>query len=103
LHVYVTARDGTVLTLRGRPGDSLMQTIRDGGGDLLALCGGSCSCATCHVYVDPESWSRVGEPGDYEKQLLDSSEHRTAHSRLSCQVTLVDDLDVLRVALAPTD
>ncbi|MFQ3666791.1 MAG: 2Fe-2S iron-sulfur cluster-binding protein, partial [Sphingomonadaceae bacterium] len=68
-----------------------------------ALCGGSCSCATCHVHVDPAWFARVGGPHPDEADLLDSSDHRTEYSRLSCQIRFGPDLDGLRVTIAPED
>jgi ferredoxin, 2Fe-2S len=102
--INVTTRAGQEHSLDGEAGLSLMETIRDAGIDeLLALCGGCCSCATCHVIVD-EAWTdAVGGAGEDEGDLLDSSAHRVAASRLSCQITLDDALDGLRVTIAPED
>lgn len=81
-----------------------MEVIRDNGFDeLLALCGGCCSCATCHVFVDPAYADRVEPISEDESDLLDSSGHRTAQSRLSCQVVVTPALDGLTVTIAPED
>ena len=81
-----------------------MENIRDNGFDeLLALCGGSCSCATCHVHVAPEWFARTGGPNPDEDSLLDSSDHRAATSRLSCQIRYTPELDGLTVQIAPED
>src|SRR5687767_2251782 len=87
--ITIISRDGSKQTIEGRPGWSLMETIRDAGFDeLLALCGGSCSCATCHVHVADE-WSKVVGPANPdEDELLDTSEHRIRNSRLSCQIPI---------------
>lgn len=100
----IVTRSGVETTVEGEAGLSVMEVIRDNGFDeLLALCGGSCSCATCHVWVDP-SWSaQVGGPNEDEADLLDSSDHRTGESRLSCQIPFTDELDGLRVRIAPED
>jgi 2Fe-2S ferredoxin len=83
---------------------SLTEAIREAGNDeLLALCGGCCSCATCHVHVDPAFADRLPPIGADENDLLDSSDHRNANSRLSCQIKLAGDMDGLRVTLAPED
>ena len=80
------------------------QGLRDGGVDeLLALCGGCCSCATCHVIVDPDDFGRVGPPGEDESDLLDSSAERTPTSRLSCQIPFGPALDGLKVRIAAED
>ncbi len=85
-------------------GLSVMEVIRDAGFDeLLALCGGSCSCATCHVYVDAEHADRLLPPSADEEDLLDSSAFRTDRSRLSCQIRFGEELDGLRVTIAPED
>ena len=81
-----------------------MEAMRDAGIDeLLALCGGCCSCATCHVYVEPSTAALLPLMSDDENDLLDSSDHRTAQSRLSCQLVLTDAMDGLKVAVAPED
>jgi 2Fe-2S ferredoxin len=100
----VVTRDGAEHAVEGQAGWSVMEVIRDHGFDeLLALCGGCCSCATCHVHVD-ESWlAKLPPMGADEDDLLDSSEHRTGASRLSCQLTFGPELDGLRVQIAPED
>jgi 2Fe-2S ferredoxin len=81
-----------------------MELIRDSGMDeLLALCGGCCSCATCHVIIDDASAAKLPAMSDDENDLLDSSDHRTANSRLSCQVNVTPDLDGMSVTIAPED
>ena len=100
----VVSRDGTEKTVEGRVGWSVMENIRDNGFDeLLALCGGCCSCATCHVHVDPEWIDKVGPPNRDEDDLLDTSDHRAPNSRLSCQILFASELDGLRVRIAPED
>lgn len=102
--LYVTTREGETLELQGQSGLSVMEIIRDGGVDeLLALCGGCCSCATCHVHVDPEFADKVAPMGEDENDLLDSSDDRNETSRLSCQIPFSDDLDGLKVTIAKED
>lgn len=102
--LVVTTRDGVEHAVAGEAGLSVMEVIRDNGFDeLLAMCGGSCSCATCHVYVAAADLARLPAIGEDENELLDSSEHRTPASRLSCQLPFGDALDGLRVAIAPED
>ena len=64
-----------------------------------ADCGGACACATCHVYVDPEWTATVGGPSEMEQTMLDFAENVEDNSRLSCQITVSDDLDGLVVRL----
>jgi 2Fe-2S ferredoxin len=102
--IYVTTRDGKQLSLPAKAGLSVMEIIRDGGVDeLLALCGGCCSCATCHVYVDAADMGKLTAAGADETDLLDSSDHKTAASRLSCQIPFTAALDGLKVTIAPED
>ena len=102
--LIVVTREGAEQTLDAASGMSIMEAIRDGGIDeLLALCGGSCSCATCHVHVDPLYAAKLPPVSDDESDLLDGSAHRNEYSRLSCQVTVTDDLAGLRVTIAQED
>jgi 2Fe-2S ferredoxin len=102
--LIVVDRSGAEKTVEADAGLSVMEAIRDNGFDeLLALCGGCCSCATCHVYVDPAFADKVSPISEDENDLLDSSDHRNETSRLSCQVQLTDALDGLRVTIAPED
>jgi 2Fe-2S ferredoxin len=81
-----------------------MENIREHGFDeLLALCGGCLSCATCHVHVDPEWADKLKPMSRDEDDLLDTSDHRVPTSRLSCQILFSAELDGLKVQIAPED
>ena len=100
----VITREGEERQLEGEAGLSVMEVIRDGGIDeLLALCGGCCSCATCHVHVDPAFVDKLPAMGPDEDDLLESTNDRDATSRLSCQIPFGDALDGLRVRIAAED
>ncbi|TCD06189.1 2Fe-2S iron-sulfur cluster binding domain-containing protein [Erythrobacteraceae bacterium CFH 75059] len=100
----IVDREGRESTVEATAGLSVMEAIRAAGFDeLLALCGGCCSCATCHVHVDPAHLDRLPPMSADEDDLLESSEHRRPTSRLSCQLPVTDALDGLRVAIAPED
>jgi len=102
--LIVVTREGEERELDGETGLTVMEIIRDGGIDeLLALCGGCCSCATCHVHVDPAFAGKLPEMSADENDLLDSSDHRDENSRLSCQLPFSDDLDGLKVTIAEED
>ncbi len=102
--VTIVRRNGEELTVDAAGGQSLMEAIRDSGVDeLLALCGGCCSCATCHVYVDESHLSKLRPISPDENDLLDSSEHRTPASRLSCQIRVTDEIAGIKVKVAPED
>jgi ferredoxin, 2Fe-2S len=102
--LIVVTRDGEERTVEGEVGLSVMEVIRDHGFDeLLALCGGCCSCATCHVHVDPAFADKLSPMSVDEDDLLDSSTDRDAMSRLSCQLQFTASLDGLRVKIAAED
>lgn len=102
--LIVTTRSGETREVEAAAGLTVMEAIRDNGFDeLLALCGGCCSCATCHVHVDPGFLDKLPAMSGDEDDLLDSSDDRDANSRLSCQIPFVDDLDGLRVRIAEED
>ncbi|MCB1690054.1 MAG: (2Fe-2S)-binding protein [Halioglobus sp.] len=81
-------------------GTTVMHAAVDNGvSGILADCGGACSCATCHCFVD-EAWlAKVGEPDDVEAQMLDFVLDPQPNSRLSCQITVSDELDGLVIML----
>lgn len=102
--LIVTTREGETRDIDAADGLTVMEAIRDNGIDeLLALCGGCCSCATCHVYVDADFADKLPEMSEDEDDLLDSSDHRNATSRLSCQLPLTAETDGLKVTIAPED
>jgi 2Fe-2S ferredoxin len=81
-------------------GTSLMQAAMDNGVEgIVAECGGACSCATCHVYVDDNWVGKTGQPGDVEKDMLECVLDPKDNSRLSCQVFVTDDMDGLVVTV----
>lgn len=100
----VITRDGEEHRIDAEDGLTVMEVIRDHGFDeLLALCGGCCSCATCHVHVDAEFAGKLPALSEDENDLLDSTSNRTAASRLSCQIPFLAELDGLRVTIAQED
>ena len=102
--INITARNGVETVVEGDIGFSVMEIIRGRGFDeLVALCGGCCSCATCHVYVDSAFAKTLPPMNDDEDALLDSSNHRRPESRLSCQIRFSDGLSNIKVRIAPED
>ena len=102
--LVIVNRAGEAAEIEAEEGLSVMEAIRDNGFDeLLALCGGCCSCATCHVHVDPAFWGQLPPMSEDENDLLDSSEHRDENSRLSCQVPISAALDGMKVTIAKED
>jgi len=102
--IMVTGRSGEEKAVTVDSGITVMEAIRDNGFDeLLALCGGCCSCATCHVHVDPSWKDKIPTIGEDEDDLLESSDHRDEFSRLGCQIELTDEMDGLKVTIAEED
>ena len=103
-NITVVNQSGEETSVEATNGRTLMEVIRDNGFDeLLALCGGCCSCATCHVHIDPSFVGKLPGLSEDENDLLDSSDHRNEFSRLSCQVPVTDALEGLRVTIAQED
>lgn len=92
--------DGHAHTVDGAEGLSLMEVaVRNGIEGIVAECGGSCACATCHVYIAPDWLSAVGHASGSEAELLEFVRLRADASRLSCQIRLHAALDGLVVHL----
>lgn len=104
IQLSVTGRDGTNHRIVGEVGWSLMEAIREAGlSELAAMCGGCCSCATCHVYIEPGYFDGLPPVGEDEGDLLDGSGNRAAFSRLACQLRITSALDGMEVEIAPDD
>ena len=106
MSIQITAkdRDGAAYALSAEAGETVMETMRDAGLPVEAVCGGCCSCATCHVYVAAEWAAAAGPRGEAEQELLQYSEHfDEGTSRLGCQISLTDAHEGLTVTLAPEE
>lgn len=104
IRVAVTGRCGATLELRVPAEGTLMEVLRELDDGVAAICGGLCSCATCHVYVSPATVVRLPPAGDEERELAGALEHfREGESRLSCQISLSPALEVIEVTLAPEE
>jgi ferredoxin, 2Fe-2S len=102
--VLVTTRDGELHHLSVGTDCTLMEAIRDSGiAELQAVCGGCCSCATCHVYIDPAFAQRLSPMTEDEGGLLEGILQRRDTSRLGCQIRLGASLDGLTVTIAPEE
>ncbi len=85
-------------------GISLMDGgVRNNVPGIVAECGGSCSCGTCHVHVAEEWIDRLEAPDPTETELVEFMENHRATSRLSCQIVVEDELDGLIVHVAPNE
>jgi 2Fe-2S ferredoxin len=92
--------DGAQHLVEATVGHSLMAAaVRNSVPGILANCGGSCACATCHVYVDPAWADHAGSASELEQPMLEFAEHVEPTSRLSCQIKVTEKLDGLVVRL----
>jgi 2Fe-2S ferredoxin len=92
--------DGTEHVVEGQVGSSVMQTAIDNMvPGIIGDCGGNCSCATCHGYVDPDWLSKLTPMDENETVMLDGVMRVEDNSRLTCQITVTEELDGLVVRL----
>ena len=98
-HVIFIEPDGSEHTVTVEPGATVMEAGRDAGLGIEGTCGGCLSCATCHVIVDTDWFSKTGAPGEDEIDMLDLAFGLTKTSRLGCQIEMSERLDGLRVAI----
>ena len=102
--LVVTNRVGRVVEVDGHTGISVMENIRDLEDSVDAICGGLCSCATCHVLIDAGWIQKLPARSEEEAMLVgDSANYDHERSRLSCQISLTEDLDGLTLTVAPEE
>lgn len=101
MKIVVTDQEGKTHEIEGIEGWRVMEIIRDHGLPIKAECGGCASCATCHVYVDEEWLPKLFPMREDEQDLLDTAPDVQDNSRLSCQILMSEELDGLKVTLAP--
>lgn len=100
----VVDRDGVEHDVEGKTGLKVMETLRELDYGVAAICGGMCSCATCHVYVDADWAERLPAQMSDERELLkELTCYEPARSRLSCQLEFTPALDGLKVTIAPDE
>ncbi len=103
IKILVTDLEDVEHEIEGQEGDRLMEVLREYDWGVAAICGGMCSCGTCHVYVDDAWRSRFPERDIDEEELVELLEYSREDSRLSCQLNLAPEHDGLRVTLAPEE
>ncbi|WP_341667267.1 2Fe-2S iron-sulfur cluster-binding protein [Alcaligenes sp. SDU_A2] len=100
MKVFIVEATGLERTLEVESGMSVMESaVRAGVEGIDADCGGSCSCATCHVYVDPSWLERLPQMQAMERDMLGFAQGRQANSRLSCQLMACAELDGMRLSI----
>lgn len=103
IRLRVVDRDGEEHEVEAQPEGSLMETLRELEYGVTAICGGMCSCASCHVYIDPEWFDKLPERQSDEGDLLSELQFKKETSRLSCQISLTAALNGLGLTLAPEE
>jgi len=102
--IHVTDRAGHRLDVEARDGLTLMEPLRDIPDGIEALCGGMCSCSTCHVFVEPQWAQKLPAAKSDEMELLEGSEcYRPGESRLACQVKVSPAIEGLVLTVAPEE
>lgn len=102
--MVVTDRAGVTHEIEIAAGDNLMEPLRELDDGIEALCGGMCSCATCHIFVAPEFFAKLEPAQDDELELLEETEtYKASESRLSCQLEFTDELDGMQFTIAPEE
>ncbi len=101
MRIFCTDMEGKEHELQATEEWSVMEIIREGGIPILAQCGGSCACATCHIYVDRAWKDKIPEPSEEEIGMLDGAFDVNEDSRLACQIIFNAKLDGLKIRLAP--
>ncbi len=98
-NIIFTKSDGTEESITVETGVTVMEAGRDAGLGIEGTCGGSLSCATCHVILDPDWFVKVGMPDEDEADMLDLAFGLAQTSRLGCQIEMSDALNGLRVTI----
>ena len=101
--LLVTDRDGQRHELEAETNQSLMENLHYQPYGVEAICGGLCSCATCHVYIGDGWLDKLPVMGEDEDDLLEGASERQPNSRLSCQIPTTEELDGMELTIAPPD
>lgn len=96
---FITS-DNKTITVEGTSGSVMQLAVNNNIKGIDGDCGGVCSCATCHVHVEPEFVAKTGKADELENDMLEFDDLTNEYSRLSCQLQISEDLDgiVLKVA-----
>ena len=97
--VIYESLDGNLHEIEVEEGITLMEVGRDNNLGIEGTCGGSLSCATCHIIVDKKWFEKVGEPSEDEEDMLDLAFGLEPTSRLGCQIRMDKSLDGLKVKI----
>ena len=102
MKILVTDRNGDEHAVTATSGDTLMFSLRDA--DLVdATCSGSCSCATCHLYIEQPWVANLTTPTEDESEIIEFLQFGKDSSRLACQLTVTEEFDGMKVTVAPEE
>jgi 2Fe-2S ferredoxin len=103
ISIKVTDLDGQQHDVKANEGESLMEALRHDEWGVAAICGGMCSCGTCHVYIDTDWYDKFQQPDSDELDLLDVFDTTKDNSRLSCQLFIQAAHEGLELSIAAED
>lgn len=103
INISVKDLDGQVHEIQTGEGGSLMEALREHEWGVPAICGGLCSCGTCHVYLDAQWLEKFMQADPDEQDLLDEFDSTQPNSRLSCQLHLRPEHEGLKLSIAPEE
>ena len=103
IKLHITDREDNEKSIEVSEGTTIKEAIEDNiSPDNFGICGGSCACGTCHVYVNPNDFDKLLKKNDEETSTLESlAIEPTQYSRLGCQVELKKDYDNITITIAP--
>ena len=99
--IFVKDRNGSSHKLSAEVGSTIMEIIRDAGLEIEAACGGCCACATCHLYIDKDWKEKLPKIEIDEESMLDQAFYVNSQSRLGCQIEYNNNIDGIKLTLAP--
>ena len=96
--IFITQEQETI-TLEGNSGSVMELAVENGISGIDGDCGGVCSCATCHVHVNPAQYAQAGQATEIEKDMLELDDNANKFSRLCCQIEISDAIDGLELTV----
>lgn len=91
---------GDQIATEGNTGSVMELAVANNVKGIDADCGGVCSCATCHVHIDPAYMEKIEPQSEIEKDMLEFDDNTNQYSRLTCQIPINEKLDGMTVNVA---